>query len=121
MELIQIIESTVFLFSVGLVVFLILSYLLFQVKNHSVNFPRQKELFTGEVSIIYQHPVVEENKAEPAKKKTNGRFIVLNEILKESTFKPETEKKQVVNSRFYIYKPGRHKIVKSFGLSGIKD
>ena len=121
MELIQIIESTVFIFSLGLVVLLVLSYLLFKVKNYTGSFPGQKKLFDDDVSIIYEQPALNEVKDNSDKNKINKRFIVINETLRESTTENEINKKQEVSVRYYIYKPGRTGIAKELGLSRIKD
>lgn len=121
MELIQIIESTVFIFSLGLIILSILSYLLFKAKNHSVIFPRQKDLIDDDVVIVYEKPEKKEIIDVPDDNKTINRFIVVNEVLRESSPQKEIRKKQEVNSRFYIYKPGRNKIIKNLELSRIKN
>ena len=119
MELIQIIESSVTLFSVGLIVFLILSYLLFRVKNRPVNLPGQKKLYTGEVSIIYEKPeaVTDEKEID----KISKRFVIVNNIFNDPEPANEIRKLREINSRFYVYNPGRNRIVKGLELSRIKD
>ncbi len=121
MELIQIIESTVFIFTLGLMVLLTLSYLLFKVKNRPAGFPRYNPDKSNDVNIIYENKPKEDIRNDEPKKKTMERFIVLNETLKESP--PENIKnyRKEVNPRFYIYKPGRNKIITGLQLSRIKD
>lgn len=121
MELIQIIESTVFIFSLGLLVLLTLSYLLFKVKNRTAGIPLYNPDKSNDIKIIYEKTPEEDIRDDEPKKKTMERFIVLNETLKESP--PENIKnfRKEVNPRFYIYKPGRNKIVTGLQLSRIKD
>ena len=61
MELIQIIESTVFIFSLGLSVILILSYLLFKIKNRYKIFPLETPGKADDLKITYEEPA-EKNK-----------------------------------------------------------
>jgi hypothetical protein len=120
MELIQIIESTVFFFSLGLLVLLILSYLLFKVKNRSVHFPVESALLNEEPGIIYEK--TPEVKAEDEKKiRLKRRFTVVNEAVNEPSGPAKLSRGYEMNSRFYIYKPGRDKIVTNLQLSRIKD
>ncbi|HKB86794.1 MAG TPA: hypothetical protein VKD08_11520 [Ignavibacteriaceae bacterium] len=104
MELIQIIESTVFIFSLGLLVLLIMSYLLFKVKNRSVSFPLDSSGRSDDIRITYERLPQQELASEEPKNNLNDRFIVVNETLKESDHRT-VNKKQSVNPRFYIYKP----------------
>ncbi len=110
MELIQIIESTVFIFSLGLLVLLILSYLLFKVKNRSVSFPLDNSDRSDNIRITYERPPQEELAIEEPKNNFNHRFIVVNENLKESRPDKTKNEKQTVNPRFYIYKPAPGRI-----------
>lgn len=119
MELIQIIESTVFLFSLGLLVLLIMSYLLFKVKNRSVNFPLVSSETEEEDGIIYEttgeHNILSEKEIRFKK-----RFTIVNE-LEDSSGPSRLSRGYEINSRFYIYKPGRNKIVTNLQLSRIKN
>ncbi len=120
MELIQIIESTVFFFSLGLLVLLIMSYLLFKVRNRSVNFPRESPETSGKSDIIYEMTAeqkIEDDQAVRLKK----RFTVVNETSNEPSGPARLSRGYEMNSRFYIYKPGRNKIVTNLQLSRIKD
>ncbi|HSD64198.1 MAG TPA: hypothetical protein VLB50_10385 [Ignavibacteriaceae bacterium] len=115
----QIIESSVSLFSTGLIVFMVLSYLLFKVKNRSISFPGQKKLYSTQVSIIYEQPS-EVIKDEPVKNDYSKRFIVINDV----TGQPPADiirKKRITNNRFYVYKPGPNKIVQGLEFSKIKQ
>ncbi len=120
MELIQIIESTVFFFSLGLLVLLIMSYLLFKVKNRSVNFPLESIEHNAEPDIIYERTAGREiaNEQEIRLKK---RFTVVNETVDKPAGPARLSRGYEMNSRFYIYKPGRNKIVTNLQLSRIKD
>jgi hypothetical protein len=121
MELIQIIESTVFIFSLGLIVLLVLSYLLFKVKNRSASFPLIMEPVNNiKDKIIYeQNPTVKKNE-DPELKKVNKRFIVLNEALKTKTLK-SVEKKPELTTRFYIYKPALRRPLNQLKPSELKN
>ena len=121
MELIQIIESTVFIFSLGLLILLILSYLLFKVRNRSVSFPLYIPDRSDEIKITYEKPPESSAGITEQQKKLNERFIVVNELIRETSGDKPVHKKQRVNPRFYIYKPGRNKIVTNLQLSRIKD
>jgi hypothetical protein len=121
MELIQIIESTVFIFSLGLLILLILSYLLFKVRNRSVSFPLDIADKSDEIKITYEKTPEETDGITEQQKKLNERFIVVNELIRETSNDKSVHKKQRVNPRFYIYKPGRNKIVTNLQLSRIKD
>ncbi len=124
MELIQIIESSVFFFSLGLLVLLIMSYLLFKVKNRSVNFLPESPEVNEDPGIFYekitQNEVVNEvvNEQEIRLRK---RFTVLNETENEPSAPSTLSRGYEMNSRFYIYKPGRDKIVTNLQLSRIED
>jgi hypothetical protein len=119
MELIQIIESTVFIFSLGLIVLLVLSFLLFKVKHNPDNYIR--ESLRDDVSITYEKPEIKIPVENSNKKKISERFIVVNETLSENASPEEIRKKQELNSRYYIYKPARKKIIKNLELSRVKD
>ena len=120
MELIQIIESTVFFFSLGLLVLLILSYLLFKVKNRSVIFPLMNNEPVEGPGIIYEKTA--EKKAEEERvDRLKKRFTVVNETGNEPSGPARLSRGYEMNSRFYIYKPGRNKIVTNLQLSRIKD
>jgi hypothetical protein len=120
MELIQIIESTVFFFSLGLLVLLIMSYLLFKVKNRSVNFPLESIESPEEPGIIYEKTA--EKKSDDVQiNRIRKRFTVVNETVNESGGPQRLSRGYEMNSRFYIYKPGRNKIVTNLQLSRIKD
>jgi hypothetical protein len=122
MELIQIIESTVFIFSLGLLVLLILSYLLFKVKNRSVIFPRENLFRSDEVKILYEIPELPDTRIDEPAARIGERFVVVNEIMnKEDHDAKFTGIKNKVNPRFYIYQPGRNKIVTNLQLSRIKE
>jgi hypothetical protein len=121
MELIQIIESTVFIFTLGLLVLLTLSYFLFKVKNRSVNFQLYNPDKSNDVKIIYEKPPEKELRNDDPKKKTAERYIVVNETLKESPAENRKNHRKEVNPRFYIYNPGRNKIITGLQLSRIKD
>ena len=119
MELIQIIESTVFLFSLGLLVLLIMSYLLFKVKNRSVNFPLLSSGPVEEDGIIYE-TTNEPDILSEKEIRLRRRFTVVNE-LEDSSGPSKISRGYEMNSRFYIYKPGRNKIVTNLQLSRIKN
>ncbi len=120
MELIQIIESTVFIFSLGLLVLLIMSYLLFKVKNRTVNLPLESSGPGEEEGIIYEktgeHEITNEQEIRLRK-----RFTVVNELENEAPGPSRLSRGYEMNSRFYIYKPGRNKIVTNLQLSRIKN
>jgi len=120
MELVQIIESTVFFFSLGLIVLVIMSYLLFKVKNRSVSFPLESTEQNEEPGIIYEKTAEREivNEQEIRLKK---RFTVVNETVAKPSGPSRLSRGYEMNSRFYIYKPGRDKIVTNLQLSRIKD
>ncbi len=121
MELIQIIESTVFIFSLGLIILLILSFLLFKVKNHSADSPFliNKKL-QNESNIIYENPAEEKSENETQEIKKNNRYIVVNEVMKNLQLKEEKNRKQKLTTRYYIYKPAKKKIINKPKLSGIE-
>ncbi len=120
MELIQIIESTVFIFSLGLLVLLILSYLLFKVKNRSVSFPLNNSDRNDAIRITYEKPPQQELPDDETKNNLHERFIVINETLKESHSDTIKNKKQIVNPRFYIYKPAPERVA-ALLLARIKE
>lgn len=111
MELIQIIESSVSLFGMGLIVFMMLSYFLFKVKNRSFSRPGQRKLYNTEVSIIYEKPP-EPVKEEPVKNDISKRFIVLNEINEQQSAGKTNVERHVNTNRFYVYKPRPYKAAK---------
>ncbi len=120
MELIQIIESSVFFFSLGLLVLVFMSYFLFKIKNRSANFPQESTALKEEAAIIYEK--TEQPKAEDEQKvRLKKRFTVINETANVSTNTSKVSRGFEMNSRFYIYKPGRDKIVTNLQLSKIKD
>jgi len=121
MELIQIIESTVFFFSLGLLVLLTLSYLLFKVKNSTVSYPVENPYKNEEVNITYEMPSADETSINKTKPGLNERFIIVNEIWNEPYVNPTIKKRQKATPRFYIYQPGRNRIVTNLQLSRIKD
>jgi len=121
MELIQIIESTVFIFSLGLIVLLVLSYLLFKVKNNTVSLHYQDKNIQDNVSIIYEQPAPNLSKVKPDNNKFSKRFIIINDLTNELVDKREVNKIKGINSRFYIYNPGRNRIIKGLEYSRIKD
>jgi len=121
MELIQIIESTVFIFSLGLMVLFVLSYLFFRIKNRDNSFPLEIPDKKDNLIITYETP--------PQKATTNSvnkidrpkRFVVVNETMRKEDAVATMNSWRQVNPRFYIYKPGRNKIVTNLQLSRIKD
>lgn len=120
MELIQIIESTVFIFSLGLLVLLILSYLLFKVKNRSSVIPVYNPDRRDQMKITYEKPITEENIDSEPKRRYNKRFTVVNEIMWKPDYRETTSRRIESNSRYYIYKPGRNRMITDLQLSRIK-
>lgn len=120
MELMQIIESSVSIFSLGLIVFMILSYLLFKVKNRSIGYPGQRKLFNTQVSIIYEKPP-EIKKEETVKDIISKRFIVINDCIEQPSSGKAIRENHEANNRFYVYRSGTYKIVKGLELSKIKE
>lgn len=121
MELIQIIESTVFIFTLGLLVLLTLSYFLFKVKNRTAGVSQYNPDKGNDLNIIYEKSPVRESLKDDPKRKTAERFIVINESIKESSEAHRKNRRKATNPRFYIYKPGRDKIAAGLQLSRIKD
>lgn len=121
MELIQIIESTVFIFSLGLFVLLILSYLLFKVKNRSSAIPVYNPDRSDQMKIIYEKPIKEESTNTRLKSSYNERFTIVNEIMRESNNRELVSRRIESNPRYYIYKPGRNRIITNLQLSRIKE
>lgn len=120
MELIQIIESTVFIFTLGLLVLLTLSYFLFKVKNRTAGIPQYNPDKGNDLKIIYEKIPVQETSKDDPKRKTMERFVVVNETIKKSP-KDHRKFRKEVNPRFYIYKPLRNKLAAGLQLSRIKD
>jgi hypothetical protein len=121
MELIQIIESTVFIFTLGLLVLLTLSYFLFKVKNRTAGVSQYNPDKGNELKIIYEKSPVQESLKDDPKKKTMERFIVVNESIKEFSEEHKKNRRKEVNPRFYIYRPGTNKNATGLQLSRIKD
>ncbi len=120
MELIQIIESTVFIFSLGLLVLLIMSYLLFKVKNRDAGAPVYNNTETAQSGIIYEKPAAEEAVERNTGSRCSDRFIVVNETMNQSHQGKSIHRRYETNPRFYIYKPGQNKIITNLQLSRIK-
>ena len=120
MELIQIIESTVFIFSLGLLVLLIMSYLLFKVKNREANLPVYNNAETTQPGIIYEKPATGEIPKRNTGSRCSDRFIVVNETMNQSDPVKSAHRRYETNPRFYIYKPGQNKIITNLQLSRIK-
>lgn len=121
MELIQIIESTVFIFSLGLLILLIMSYLLFKVKNgSSPDLPAYNPGKSYEVSITYEKPETKKTVNSEPEIRYGKRFTVVNEMMRESVTGETSPGRLKSNSRYYIYKPGRNRIITNLQLSRIK-
>lgn len=120
MELIQIIESTVFIFSMGLLVLLIMSYLLFKVKNRDTGQTIYNNTKTTQPEIIYEKPAAGELVERNTGSRSSDRFIVVNETMNQSDRGKSNHRRYETNPRFYIYKPGENKIITNLQLSRIK-